>query len=64
MIFRILNWFKRKENRKERKRATVWLGHGLWPRPLHSQPSLGPNSRPTTMGPREKKKKKKKKVLH
>jgi hypothetical protein len=59
MIFRILNWFKRKENIKERKRAIVRLGHGLWPRPLHSQPSLGPNPRPTATGPSENKRKRK-----
>jgi hypothetical protein len=37
MIFRIPNWFKRKENRKERKRATVLLGHGLWPSPTWTE---------------------------
>jgi hypothetical protein len=40
MIFRIPNWFKRKENRKKRKRATVLLGHGLWPSPQCSQPNM------------------------
>jgi ribonuclease I len=64
MIFRILNWFKRRENRKQRKRATVWLGHGLWPRPPPSQPSMEPNSRSTITGPSEKKKNKKNEVLH
>jgi hypothetical protein len=64
MIFRILNWFKRKENRKQRKRATVRLGHRLWPRPLPSQPSLEPNPRPAITGPSEKKKKKKNEVLY
>jgi len=60
MIFRILNWFKRKENKKERKRATVRLSHGLCPR-LRSQPSQGPNPRPTTTGLSEKRKRKKEK---
>jgi hypothetical protein len=40
MIFRIPNWFKRKENIKERKRATVRLGHGLRPSPQRSQPNM------------------------
>jgi hypothetical protein len=46
--------------KKQNKRATVWLGHGLWPRLLRSQPSLGPNPRSTTIGPSEKRKKRKK----
>jgi hypothetical protein len=54
MIFRIIGWFKKKE---KRKRATVRLGHGFWPSPQHSQPSLGPNPRSTTTGPSEKNKK-------
>jgi hypothetical protein len=55
--FRILNWFKRKEN----QRATVRLGHGLWPRLLHSQPSLGRIRDPPQQAQVKKRKKKKKK---